>query len=145
MRPRSLIVAVMAASTLVVGGAVGLPTVMNAAAAATSTAGKAHLATPDISNCRLVSPPGPGTGLDLFAGLNYTADEWVCGCNPGTTYDVTQPVKSFTNNCANKAWLQYQNNTPAPFCISELEFKADVGTKYQKPVSVLVGRETGEC
>ena len=145
MRLRSLIVAVMAALTLVAGAAAGVSTAANAAAAATSTASKIQLATPDVNgDCRLVTPPVSGSYLELFNGYNYSADEWLCGCNPGTTYyNVLDPIKSFVNNCDNKAWLQYSNGTS--YCISELEYKADVGSKYQDPVSELLGRETGDC
>jgi hypothetical protein len=143
MHLRSLIVAVMAALTLAAGGAVGLAASAGAAEAATTAASAARLADPP---CQLASSPVYGNNaLDLFANYNYSGDEWVCGCDPGTTYRLSQQVESFESNCASKAWLQYQGGSPAPYCISELQWKSYVGPEYMYPVSVLIGKETGEC
>ncbi len=143
MRLRSFIVTAIAALAVSLG--TGVPAAVGATAAPVSAPGRALLAVPDNNgNCRLVTPPVSGNYLELWNGYNFTADEWVCGCNPGTTYhNVLTPIRSFINNCNTKAWLQYSNGTS--YCISPLEIKANVGSQYQDPVSEYVGRETSDC
>jgi hypothetical protein len=143
LRLRSFIVIAIAALAVSLG--TGVSAAVSATAAPVSAAGGARSAVPDNNgDCTLVTPPVSGNYLELWNGYNYTADEWLCGCDPGTTYhNVLTSIKSFINNCGTKAWLQYSNGSS--YCISPLEIKAHVGLGYQDPVSEYVGRETGNC
>ncbi len=143
MRLRSLILIVTATAALAVGLPTGLVSAANAMTA-TNTASKAYLAASDEGTCQLVAPPVSGDYLELYNASSYEGDEWLCGCQSGTTYyNVLTPIKSFINNCDYKAWLQYSNGSS--YCISPLEFKADVGSAYWDPKTEYVGYETDDC
>jgi nitrous oxide reductase len=140
---RSLILTTVAALALAISLNAGLSGA-GSAAASTGAAHRVHVAASEVSTCQVVAPPVSGDYLQLYNGSGYSGDEWLCGCTSGTTYyNVLTPVKSFINNCDYKAWLQYSNDSS--YCISPLEFKADVGSAYWYPKSEYVGYETDDC
>jgi hypothetical protein len=140
MRTRTSLKLATALAALATGFGLGMPAV--AAAATTSGAQATQYGintpgevTPDISTFWEYSGSNETGSIDGFAcvaGAHYTLGNSI----------IMDPVKSVTNNCEYRVYLQYPG--PKQDCVNPHTTRNIVDSAFQNPNGVIIGSHPGE-